>query len=143
MGKRRRRTRLLKKTLPSFGIRTQFRGEKFKRDRPLQLHILGFINNPHAAVTNLFEDAVFPGQQAAEGNSRAWSHKGLGKGRQLFFGSMDRHPAFAAEAGIIQNFRMTLRAHDGHLLPSPVTWPEDITSDANRSMARWWKTWRA
>src|SRR4030042_594843 len=86
VGKRRRRTRLLKRTLPSFGIRTQFRGEKFKRDRPLQLHILGFINNPHTAVTNLFEDAV---------------------------------------------------------LPSPVTWPEHITSDANRSMARWWKTWRA
>ncbi len=52
------RARLSAKTLQSLRVLRHVIGKKFQRDKTTKRVILGFIDNPHAAATQLFDDSV-------------------------------------------------------------------------------------
>jgi hypothetical protein len=64
VGKRRGGFGLPDKTLSRLGVLGQLRRQKFQGYRPLEFGVFGFIDNPHAAFSQLVDNRVFPGDHA-------------------------------------------------------------------------------
>jgi hypothetical protein len=56
--------RFLNKTTPGLRVVRTFRGEKLEGDRPLELDVLGFIDDAHPAPADLFDNSVFSSNEA-------------------------------------------------------------------------------
>jgi len=50
-------------------IRRPLMGKELQGDRPLEPGVLGFVDDPHPAASDLSKDAVFSGDEGAFGDS--------------------------------------------------------------------------
>ena len=76
MVQRRSGSGLPPKALQRLRIARQIVGQKFERDKPVQLRVLGLVNHAHPATAELLDDAVVRNFWPITGANLTWGEMG-------------------------------------------------------------------
>ncbi len=94
------------------------RGEEFQGHTSLKLEVLGFVDDTHAAVSDLVDDLVFAGDEHSRFQDAKGAFKGLGEGgvvRASLDARTQRRRAAAAEPQVFLVLSMALGTFHGNV----------------------------
>jgi hypothetical protein len=121
MGQRRSRLCLDEKALFELGRIHDVRRQELQGHGPLELEVLGLVDDPHPALADLLEDLVLAGDKRSGLQDVERGFQGLGDGSALSACTCprpERSGAVAAEFRVIPVFSVAARAFHWHLASS-------------------------